>query len=80
MTLVFPSVIKGPSKTTACFDPYLPSLPSASKVSGPEFKSKFSLDLILSLLGVGIFVNPIKDVGYGAEELHQRSKSKKYLE
>ena len=80
MTLVCPSVIKGPSKTTACFDPALSSLSSASKVSVPEFKSKFSLDQILSLLGVGNFVNHIKDVGYGVEELNQRSKSEKYLE
>jgi len=60
MTLVWPSVIKGPSKTATCFDPARSSLPSASKVSGPEFRSKFCLGQILSLLGVGIFVNPIK--------------------
>jgi len=55
MTLVCSSVIKGPSKTATCFDPALSSLPSASKVSGPEFRSKFGLGQILSLLGVGFF-------------------------
>ena len=72
MTLVCPYIIKGPSKTTTCFDTALSSLPSALEVFGPKFKSNFGLAQILSLLGVGNVVNPFKDVGYGTEELHHR--------